>query len=295
MHVGGDWRVRTWWGVQGRAGLAELVPPSCWAPEGVRGEQARSGPGSAAPPAAAGAAVAWHPCCCHGNNGGANLLMSPPQLQITILQWLIGPSQRLLRSRGWGPGTRWAHRPAVHPSSPCPLSSAGLRPHLPAPPPASFPLRAVSTPSRRSGSVRTGGQGQQRPPPPPHHPRGRRLCPWCPHPTVSLSGPWASGLDAGPTSHGGRLCPGASGGPGGGACPSLKGSQARTWKNLSKPLDQESSWGPLGTRTEASEQVGPLSRQPHCLAVALRRAGPRLHPRPCPHHQGAQAPEEQHL
>ena len=26
MHVGGDWRVRTWWGVQGRAGLAELVP-----------------------------------------------------------------------------------------------------------------------------------------------------------------------------------------------------------------------------------------------------------------------------
>ena len=160
MHVGGDWRVRTWWGVQGRAGLAELVPPSCWAPEGVRGEQARSGPGSAAPPAAAGAAVAWHPCCCHGNNGGANLLMSPPQLQITILQWLIGPSQRLLRSRGWGPGTRWAHRPAVHPSSPCPLSSAGLRPHLPAPPPASFPLRAVSTPSHRSGSVRTGGQGQ---------------------------------------------------------------------------------------------------------------------------------------
>ena len=124
---------------------------------------------------------------------------------------------------------------------------------------------------------------------------GRRLCPWCPHPTASLSGSWASGLDAGPTPHGGRLCPGGSGGPGGGSCPSLEGSQARTWKNLSKPLDQESSWEPLGTWTEASEQVGPLSRQTHCLAMALRRAGPRLHPRPCPHHQGAQAPEEQHL
>ena len=126
-------------------------------------------------------------------------------------------------------------------------------------------------------------------------PHGRRLCPWCPHPTASLSGSWASGLDAGPTPHGGRLCPGGSGGPGGGSCPSLEGSQARTWKNLSKPLDQESSWEPLGTWTEASEQVGPLSRQTHCLAMALRRAGPRLHPRPCPHHQGAQAPEEQHL
>ena len=184
----------------GGAGGAEVVPPSCWAPEGGRGERARSGPGSAAPPAAAGAAVAWHPCCCHGNNGGANLLMSPPQLRITILQWLIGPSQRLLSSQGWGPGTRWAHRPAVHPSSPCPLSSAGLRPRLPAPPPASFPLHAVGTPSRPSGSVRTGGQGpagwpqgQQRPPPPPHLPPWEEALPMVSPPHGLLVG--ASGCE----------------------------------------------------------------------------------------------------
>lgn len=50
---------------------------------------------------AAGAAVAWHLCGCHGNDGGANLLMSPPRLQITILERLIGPSWRVPCGR-WG-------------------------------------------------------------------------------------------------------------------------------------------------------------------------------------------------
>lgn len=163
-------------GGAGEAGLARLG----WAPEGRRGERVRRGPGSAAPPAAAGAAVAWLPCCCHGNNGGANLLMSPPQLRITILQWLIGPSRRLLRSPGWGPGTRWTRDPALHPSSPSTAppwvsglaSPPGPSARLLSPPCSGHP----STPVRPCKDQRAGASlpdaEQQRPPPPP------RLPPW---------------------------------------------------------------------------------------------------------------------
>lgn len=179
-------------GGAGEAGLAGLG----WAPEGGRGERVRRGPGSAAPPAAAGAAVAWLPCCCHGNNGGANLLMSPPQLRITILQWLIGPSRGSSGARG---GDQVPGGPAIQPSTPpAPpplLHGSRASPRLPAPPPGSFPLHAVGTPPHLSGRVRTGGQGpacrtqsskglRHRP----ASPCGRALCPWCPQPTASWPG-----------------------------------------------------------------------------------------------------------
>lgn len=63
-----------------------VIPgPSYWAPAGSKGWALPSCRASLFCGCAVGAAVAWHLCGCHGNDGGANLLMSPPRLQITIL------------------------------------------------------------------------------------------------------------------------------------------------------------------------------------------------------------------
>ena len=107
--------------------------------------------------AAAGVAVAWHLCCCHGNNGGANWLMSPPWLQITILEWLIGPRWRILGRQG---RTRYQPGQAAHtPTSPCPahpwlpFSLASASPP-PCPPADCLPLCCVDPSTLRAGTHR---------------------------------------------------------------------------------------------------------------------------------------------
>ena len=181
-------------GGAGEAGLPGLG----WTPEGRRGsKRVRRGPGSAAPPAALPQEQRLPGSrCCHGNNGGANLLMSPPQLRITKLQWLTGPSRGSSGARGGGrcQVDPRSSPPALQPSSPTPHGSRAS-PRLPAPPPASFPLRAVGTPPHLSGRVRTGGRGPACPTQSskgllrrPASPRERTLCPRCPQPTTSSSG-----------------------------------------------------------------------------------------------------------
>lgn len=223
--------------------------------------------------------------------------MSPPQLRITILQPLIGQAGG---SSGAGGGDQVPGGSTSQPSTPPALAPpplwvstlASLPPASLLSPPCSghpfTPLRPCK--DWRAGASRlAAGAAKASSPTLPLTltlTHGRMLCPCCPHPTTaSLSGSWASGLDADPSPPGRRFCPGGSGGGRvgleAGPVPALTGV-SQTPKSLSKPLDQESSWGPLGTQTEASEQAGPLSRQTHCLAVALGRAGSCLHPSPAP-------------
>lgn len=173
-------------------------------------------------------------------------------------------------------GTRYqvgpqASRPPLQPRHPL---LCGSPPSPPCPLPASFPLRAVGTPSRPSGRVRTGEQGPAKASSPALPltltlTHGRMLCPWCPHPTTaSLSGSWASGLDTDPSPPGRRFCPGGSGrGRGGleaGPVPASTGVR----QELQKPLKTTRPGVKLGTpgltdrglrAGRASQQADPLS------------------------------------
>lgn len=176
-------------GGAGEAGLPGLG----WTPEGRRGERAgeeRTWLCSSARCAAAGAAVAWLPLL-PWQQRRCQLANEPPSAANNKATVVNRAKPRLLRSPGRGqvPGG-----PAIQPSSPTPHGSRAS-PRLPAPPPASFPLRAVGTPPHLSGSVRTGGRGPACPKQSskgllrrPASPRERTLCPRCPQPTTSSSG-----------------------------------------------------------------------------------------------------------
>lgn len=210
------------------------------------------------------------------------MLMSPPQLQITILQWLIGPSQRLLRSRGWGPGTRWAHRPAVHPSSPCPLSSAGLRPHLPAPPPASSPLRAVSTPSRRSGSVRTAAGAAKASSPAPPPPVGGGSAHGVPTPRSPCRGPGPLDWMQVPHPMVGGSAQVRQGGLEAGPVPALKGVRQELGKTSQNRSTRSRVGVPWARGQRPQSRSGPSAGRPTVLPWPSGGQGPVCTPGPAP-------------